>query len=91
MAPDLEHHLRRLLKAAAAYSSPLLSLLRSGFRVVGRMTRILIFTLACLLAVPATAQVNYAVYFDGTAQVVRNPNGSGDIAIAYTCTEEFLV
>src|SRR3954470_2674800 len=44
---------------------------------------ILLLTLACLLAVPATAQVNYAVS-GGTARVTSSPNASGDIVIAST-------
>ena len=48
-------------------------------------TKILIplLTLACLLAVPATAQVNYAVS-GGTAYVTNSPNAAGDIVIAST-------
>jgi hypothetical protein len=42
-----------------------------------------LLTLACLLAVPATAQVNYAD--NGvTAYVTNSPNASGDIVIAST-------
>ena len=46
-------------------------------------TLISLLTLACLLAVPATAQVNYAVS-GSTAYVTRSPNASGDIVIAST-------
>src|SRR5688572_22173049 len=48
-------------------------------------TKILIplLTLACLLAAPATAQVNYAVS-GGTAYVTSSPNAAGDIVIAST-------
>src|SRR5262245_61017397 len=48
-------------------------------------TRILIplFALACLLAMPATAQVNYAVS-GGAAYVSNSPNAYGDIVIAST-------
>ena len=43
-----------------------------------------LLTLACLLvAVPVTAQVNYAVS-GSTAYVTRSPNASGDIVIAST-------
>src|SRR5678815_3818076 len=47
--------------------------------------RILIplLALACLLGVPAWAQVNYAVS-GGTAYVASSPNASGDIVIAST-------
>jgi hypothetical protein len=44
---------------------------------------VLLLTLACLLTVPATAQVNYAVS-GGTAYVTSSPNASGDIVIAST-------
>ena len=47
-------------------------------------TRLILLTLACLLAVaPATAQVNYAVS-GGTAYVASSPNASGAIVIAST-------
>ncbi|HEX5223235.1 MAG TPA: leucine-rich repeat domain-containing protein [Verrucomicrobiae bacterium] len=48
-------------------------------------TRILIslLTLACLLAISATAQVNYAVS-GSTAYVASSPNASGNIVIAST-------
>ena len=46
-------------------------------------TRLVLLTLACLLALPATAQVNYAVS-GGTAYVAYSPNASGDIVIAST-------
>src|SRR6185369_3847034 len=46
-------------------------------------TLISLLTLACLLAVPATAQVNYAVS-GGTAYVTNSPNAAGDIVIAST-------
>jgi len=42
-----------------------------------------LLTLACLLAVPATAQVNYAAG-GGIAFVTSSPNASGDIVIAST-------
>ena len=42
-----------------------------------------LLTLACLLAAPATAQVNYAVS-GGTAYVTSSPNASGNIVIAST-------
>jgi len=42
-----------------------------------------LLTLAGLLAVPATAQVNYAVS-GGTAYVTHSPNASGNIVIAST-------
>src|SRR5437867_446577 len=43
-----------------------------------------LLALACLLvAVPATAQVNYAVS-GSTAYVTRSPNASGDVVIAST-------
>jgi len=42
-----------------------------------------LLTLACLLAVPATAQVNYAVS-GSTAYVTYSPNASGNIVIAST-------
>src|SRR6185369_10329850 len=46
-------------------------------------TLISLLTLACLLAVPATAQVNYAVS-GGSAYVTSSPNASGNIVIAST-------
>jgi hypothetical protein len=48
-------------------------------------TKILIplITLACLLATPAMAQVNYSVS-GGTARVTYSPKASGDIVIAST-------
>src|SRR5262245_60974257 len=48
-------------------------------------TKILIplLTLVCLLAVPAAAQVNYAVS-GSTAYVTSSPNASGNIVIAST-------
>jgi hypothetical protein len=46
-------------------------------------TLLSLLTLACLLAVPATAQVNYAVS-GGTAYVTSRPNASGNIVIAST-------
>ena len=46
-------------------------------------TLICLLALACLLAVPATAQVNYAVS-GGSAYVTRSPNASGNIVIAST-------
>ena len=48
-------------------------------------TKILIslLTLACLLAIPARAQVNYAVS-GGSAYVTSSPNASGSIVIAST-------
>jgi len=48
-------------------------------------TKILIplLTLACLLAMPARAQVNYAVS-GGSAYVTSSPNASGNIVIAST-------
>jgi hypothetical protein len=46
-------------------------------------TLLSLLTLACLLAVPATAQVNYAVS-GGTAYVTSSPNASGNIVIAST-------
>lgn len=48
-------------------------------------TRILIplFTLASLLAVTASAQINYAIN-GTTARVTSSPNASGDIVIAST-------
>ena len=42
-----------------------------------------ILALACLVAMPATAQVNYVISGD-TAYVRRSPNASGDIVIAPT-------
>ncbi len=42
-----------------------------------------LLTLAGLLAVPATAQVNYAV-FGNTAYVTSSPNAAGDVVIAST-------
>jgi hypothetical protein len=44
---------------------------------------ILFRTLACLLAVPAWAQVNYAVS-GGSAYVTSSPNASGNVVIAST-------
>jgi BspA type Leucine rich repeat region (6 copies) len=55
-------------------------------RAGAKVTRILVpglLALACLLAVPATAQVNYAVS-GSTAYVTSSPNASGDIVIAST-------
>ena len=47
-------------------------------------TRLILLTLACLLvAVPATAQVNYAVS-GSTAYVASSPGATGAIAIAST-------
>jgi hypothetical protein len=48
-------------------------------------TKILIslLTLACLLTMPATAQVNYAIA-DGAAYVTNSPDASGNIVIAST-------
>src|SRR5262245_31784008 len=48
-------------------------------------TKILIslLTLTCLLAMPARAQVNYAVS-GGSAYVTSSPNASGNIVIAST-------
>ena len=46
-------------------------------------TLISLLPLACLLAVPATAQVNYAVS-GGSAYVTSSPNASGNIVIAST-------
>src|SRR3954464_36369 len=48
-------------------------------------TKILIslLTLACLLAMPVTAQVNYAVS-GSTAYVTNSPSASGNIVIAST-------
>src|SRR5262245_8083042 len=42
-----------------------------------------LLTLACLLAMPARAQVNYAVA-GGSAYVTNSPNASGNIVIAST-------
>ena len=42
-----------------------------------------LLTLACLLAVPATAQVNYAIY-GSVAYVTISPNASGNVVIAST-------
>src|SRR6185369_6332772 len=42
-----------------------------------------LLTLACLLAMPARAQVNYAVS-GGSAYVTSSPNASGNIVIAST-------
>ena len=48
-------------------------------------TRILtpLLALVCLVAVPATAQVNYAISGE-TAYVTNSPNASGNIVIAST-------
>jgi hypothetical protein len=49
-------------------------------------TKILIplLALACLVAVPATAQVNYVIFGGAAAHVAYSPNASGDIVIAST-------
>jgi hypothetical protein len=57
-----------------------------GARAAVKARTLGLLTLACLLvAVPATAQVNYVINSDvGGAMVIRSPNASGDIVIAST-------
>jgi len=54
-----------------------------GLTVMAKVRMIPLFALTCLVGVPATAQVNYAIT-NGTAYVAASPNASGDIVIAST-------